>query len=281
MVENSPDWFEIHSPAKVNLFLDVVGKRSDGYHDIVGLFQTISLHDTLKVRFLKKDLKITSTKPIQGKNMLEKAYEIFRSKTGFEFGLEIHLIKRIPMKAGFGGGSSNAGTLLRFLGEIYKISYDDLLRIAVEVGGDVPFFLVGGTALVEGKGDVITPLNDLPQYGLDLAVPKTRMETRMAYSYLKQEDFSKAPCDVLELYNAYEEMDFSVISRCSYNVFQVILEPYIPEISETLKFLSSKKPIVELMTGSGTGCFAVFEPGKGTFHFTNFNSFSKSSNLTS
>ncbi len=267
MVENSPGVFEIVSPAKVNLFLDVLGRRPDGYHDITGLFQTISFHDTLRIRMIGDGLRIESTRYIPGENTLKKAYDVFRKRTGYRMGLEVRIVKRIPMRAGFGGGSSNAASLLRFLGKVFKVPRGDLVEMASEVGSDVPFFLEGGTAIVRGRGEEVVHLEDLPRYGLKLAVPKVRMDTARAYSYLKPEDFSKAPCDVEDLYRAYLSGDREGIRGCSYNVFQEVLKDLLPEIGRTLSYLEEFEPIVSMMTGSGTGCFAVFEPGKGDFGF--------------
>ncbi len=268
MVEIGDGWFEIPSFAKINLFLDVLRKRDDGYHELVGLFQTISFHDTIRLRMIDDGLKIESTRFIPEKNIVETAVEVFKKETGIDFGMEILIVKRIPMMAGFGGGSSNAGAVLKFLGKVFDVPKEDLLRIASKVGSDVPFFLESGTAIVRGKGDVVERMEPLPEYGVVLAVPKIRIDTKRAYSYLKEEDFSKSVCDVEELYRAYKEFDFETIRRCSYNIFQEVLKDYYLEIDITLKHLERSGGIVSMMTGSGSGCFSIFPPGEGVFKFT-------------
>ncbi|MCD6449242.1 MAG: 4-(cytidine 5'-diphospho)-2-C-methyl-D-erythritol kinase, partial [Thermotogaceae bacterium] len=191
MVKNSAGWIEKASYAKLNLFLDVVGKREDGYHNIVSVFQEISLHDTMKVKFTKNGFKLESTKALPEDNTLYKAYEIFKEALKLDFGLHIKLIKRIPSGAGLGGGSSNAAALIRILSEYFRVDKEDVLKVAESVGSDVPFFLYGGTALVEGRGEFITPLDDLPEYGVILFVPRVRVSTKFAYQTLRKEDFGR------------------------------------------------------------------------------------------
>ena len=268
MVENSVEWIERPSYAKLNLMLDVVGKREDGYHNIVSLFQEISLHDTIKVKFTKEGFDIDSSRPLPTDNTLYKAYKVFKEKFKLDFGLSIKIIKRIPAGAGLGGGSSNAAILLQILGERFNVDKEALLEAAKYVGSDVPFFLYGGTALVEGMGEIVTPLDDLAEYGVILSVPKVRVSTKLAYQALREEDFGKAPCSALQLYEAYIRKDYQTIKKCSYNVFEEVLLDQFFEIDRTKKLLGRESDvIVAMMTGSGSGVFGIVESGKGSFSF--------------
>ena len=271
MVEDSVELVEIKSFAKLNLFLDVLRKRDDGYHDISSIMQTISLHDTLVFEKTERGFSLESTVKIPGKNSIEKAYEVFKKEIGMDFGIRAKLIKRIPMGAGLGGGSSNAAATLKYLASQVGVGEGDLVDLAAKVGSDVPFFLKCGTALVEGRGDVVEWLNDLPSYGVELAIPRVRISTAKAYSWLREEDLGRAKCSPVELYEAYRSRDESRINECSYNVFQeVILEDFW-EIKSALKYLSERNPIVAMMTGSGSAVFGIFPKGKGIFSFVDSN----------
>ena len=268
MVEDRDGWFEIPSFAKLNLFLDVIRKRGDGYHEIVSIFQTISLHDTLRIRPKKRGLTIRSTRQIPGENTIERAYRLAKKRIGFSEGFEIYLIKRIPMGGGFGGGSSNAAAFLRFLSEFLDLPKEEIFNLASEVGADVPFFLECGTALVMGKGDVIERLEDLPEYGVVLSAPNLKIKTADAYKWLDESFFRKAPCDAMELYKAYKREDWDKMRKCSYNVFEEFLVPRFKEIEMTKKRLSERfSPKVVMMTGSGSGVFGILPPGEGRFSF--------------
>ena len=268
MVEDRDEWFEIPSFAKLNLFLDVLGKREDGYHEIVSVFQTISLHDTIRIRPKEDGLTIKSTRQIPGKNTMEKAYRLAKDRFGFSGGFEIELIKRIPMGGGFGGGSSNAAAFLRFLSEFLGLPKEEIFRVASEVGADVPFFLECGTALVKGKGDIIERLDDLPEYGVVLSVPNLKISTADAYKWLDENFFGKAPCDAMELYRAYAETDWDKMKECSYNVFEEFLLPRFKEIEMAKRRLSERfSPKIVMMTGSGSGVFGILPPGEGRFSF--------------
>ncbi len=268
MVEDSDEVVEIKSFAKLNLFLDVIEERKDGYHNIESIMQTISLHDTLVVKKIRKGVIVDSTLEVPGENLIEKAYRFFREQYGLDFGIKVWLVKRIPMGAGFGGGSSNAAAILKYLASQTGIGEEEIFEIALKVGSDVPFFLKCGTALVKGKGDILERLDDPPKYGVVLAVPKIRIPTSRAYSWLRKEDFSKASCSPMDLYTAYREKKYETIKRCSYNLFQKVMLREFWEIKESMRYLEGNySPIVSMVTGSGSAVFGILPPGEGTFSF--------------
>ncbi len=140
----------LNSPAKVNLFLRILRRRSDGYHDLASLFQAISLYDTIHFALSDHD-ELTCDKPgipTDSTNLILKAADLFRRKTGLKFGLKAHLEKRIPHEAGLGGGSSNAATTLWALNQLHgqPASPDELIAWSGEIGSDITFFLSHGTA---------------------------------------------------------------------------------------------------------------------------------------
>ncbi|AEH50529.1 4-(cytidine 5'-diphospho)-2-C-methyl-D-erythritol kinase [Pseudothermotoga thermarum] len=254
--------------AKVNLYLDVLRKREDGYHDIVGLFQTIDLHDVLIIHYLDKPgISVESDVQIVGKNLVEKAYEVFSKYYKVDFGLHVILKKRIPIGGGLGGGSTDAAALLRFFSRIYHVPKDDLIQIASEVGSDVPFLLFGGTAIVEGKGEKITWLEPISGYAVNLHCPGVTVSTKEAYSMLSIELFAKGPKPVEHLYEAYLKRDFEKIKNMSYNIFENVVALHYPQIKQEIENAWNEKPIVAMLTGSGSCVFAVHDESIGMYKF--------------
>lgn len=261
--------FSEKAHAKLNLYLDVLNRRSDGYHDILGLFQTIELHDELI--FFKTEqvgqIVVESNVPIEGQNLIEKAYRTFIQYCSVDFGLKVILNKRIPVGAGLGGGSSDAAATLRFLGREKNLSLQDLLEIAAKVGSDVPFFLYGGTAIVEGKGEKVTPLAPIVGYSVDLFCPGISVNTAKAYGMLRETDFNRGPKPIERLYEAYIKHEHDVIARMSYNIFQRLVCETHREIERILFEAWKTRPIVAQLTGTGSCVFAVHERG-GRYAFS-------------
>ncbi len=174
--------------AKINLALYVLGRRADGFHEIETLFQSIDLHDTLSLtwRDEQDNIKLVCDDPqlpLDKSNLALRAAREFARRSGIRLGLEIRLKKRIPVAAGLGGGSSDAAAGLRALnimtGE--PLSDDELFSAAAELGSDVPFFLLGGTAVGRGRGEELTSLEDAPPMNLVLLVPKFSVSAASAY----------------------------------------------------------------------------------------------------
>ncbi len=248
---------------KVNLYLDVISKRNDGYHNIVGLFQTIDLCDVIEFRTTDRpgQVMIQSNVRIEGMNLIEKAFRICSEYYRIDFGMEVKLSKRIPIGSGLGGGSSDAAATLRFLSKIINIPQDTLFQIAAKVGSDVPFLLRGGTAIVEGKGESVTFLEPIKDYTVNLFCPKISISTKMMYQRLGQENYGRGPKPVERLYEAYKNMDAQMIRSFSYNVFQDIVCGEYPEIKENLDIAWRENPITALMTGTGSCVFSVHDIG--------------------
>lgn len=179
--------------AKINLSLEIVGSRPDGYHDLVSVMQTVSLADRLRVA-ATPDIRFTCSDPALASedNLVVRAARLLRAAYDVREGCHLALEKRIPVAAGLGGGSSDAATTLLILRRLWRlqVGLDELQAIAAELGSDVPFFLVGGTALVEGRGERVTPLRDVPQTWLVLAAPDERLPTATVYGGLTAESFT-------------------------------------------------------------------------------------------
>lgn len=184
------------APAKINLTLEVLGKRPDGYHEIRSLIQTIDLCDRLRFR-LSDNIKLNCNNPslVIEESLISRTIVLLRQVTGCSKGATIEVNKRIPLSSGLGGDSSDATAILGGLNKLWQLGLPlaELASLALRLGSDVPFFLYGGTALVEGRGEKITPLPPLPHRWVVLImpdVPRTRDKTKKLYASLKPSHYT-------------------------------------------------------------------------------------------
>jgi 4-diphosphocytidyl-2-C-methyl-D-erythritol kinase len=179
----------VRAPAKINLTLDVLGKREDGYHALASVMQTIAVADTLAL-WPAPDNTLTlhcDAPELRGENNLAlRAARLLRDTTGCRRGVHVELRKEIPAQGGLGGGSSDAAAVLVALNRHWQLGLDTatLIALAAQLGSDVPFFVVGGTALVEGRGEIVTPLPPLPPLWLVVARPPVGVSTAMVFRAL-------------------------------------------------------------------------------------------------
>ena len=184
------------APAKLNLTLEVLAKRPDGFHEIRNVIQTINLCDSLRFQ-LSQRIEFKSDMPnwIPEDSLVSKATSLLQQATGCGKGATIEVSKRIPLVSGLGGDSSDAAAILRGLNKLWELSLsrDELLKLAVQLGSDVAFFLYGGTALVEGRGEIVTPLPPFPHMWVVLAlppVPRLTGKTERLYASLKASHYT-------------------------------------------------------------------------------------------
>jgi 4-diphosphocytidyl-2-C-methyl-D-erythritol kinase len=178
--------------AKLNLYLEILGKREDGYHDIRSLMVTVGLADTVRIRDARSGLSVVAGAPgvpSGPENLCWKAAEALRIRAGVRRGAEISLVKRIPVAAGLGGGSSDAASTLVGLSRLWGLGLAEaeLADVAAGVGSDVPFFLRGGLQLAEGRGEKLTPLDGLPQAWFVVAAPELEVSSAWAYGAAKMQ----------------------------------------------------------------------------------------------
>ena len=186
----------VKAPAKINLTLEVLGKRPDGFHEIRSVIQTINLGDSLRFRLSKK-LRFSCDNPdfIVEESLISRAAALLQQASRFSKGATIEVAKNIPFSAGLGGDSSDAAAILVGLNRLWELglSLEELLELAPRLGSDVAFFLYGGTALVEGRGERVNPLSPLPRRWVVLMVPpllRVAEKTRQLYASLKPEHYS-------------------------------------------------------------------------------------------
>jgi 4-diphosphocytidyl-2-C-methyl-D-erythritol kinase len=261
---------EVRIPAyaKINLCLDVLGKRADGYHELRTIFQTISLHDSLRMRLSRKpgiSLTVTgnptlSQEPIE-KNLVYRAVDALRRELKIRGGIEITLEKKIPAGRGLGGGSSDAAAALlgclRFTNS--KIDLPRLLDIAVSLGADVPFFLFGGRVLGVGKGDEIYPLPDLPKLSLLVVSPADiHVPTPDAYRWLHAPELgSLTKSSASHKLYKFCALCWSAQGRLS-NDFEAAVFQRHSRLVQIKRALLRRGASEALLAGSGSAVFGVF-----------------------
>jgi 4-diphosphocytidyl-2-C-methyl-D-erythritol kinase len=251
--------------AKVNLSLRVLGRRADGYHELRTVFQSISLSDTLTFSPLDGDQCELACDapgvPTDDTNLVARAARLLRERFGVRRGARVELTKCIPAGGGLGGGSSNAAVTLLALARLWEIKATpgELAELGARLGADVPFFLAGGTALGEGRGDRITPLDDAPERHLVVVSPGVRISTAEAYKSLNSPALTsaEAPANLLVSRAA---ADFAR-PHCEglTNDFEPSIYAGHPEIGRARDALLAAGASCALLSGSGSSVFGVFE----------------------
>lgn len=252
-----------NSYAKINLGLNVLNKRKDGYHNLHSLFVEIELADELlftpsEMYQLTTEGDQTTDLPLDENNLITQAYQLIRSKIeNVQSEYAIHLKKQIPIGGGLGGGSSNAATTLKALNELWemKLSPKNLEKMGPELGADVPFFIRGGVQLVEGIGDKLTPMEPVPLKGfyLLLVVPPFHIATPWAYKALNktlQPDISHPKFSPLSKPMKWELFD---------NDFERVIRKTYPEVGKIKETLQSAGALYAGLSGSGSTVFGVFD----------------------
>lgn len=260
------------SPAKINLFLQVVRRRPDGYHDLASLFQTISLVDRLTVALSDTDSLTCEDPeiPTDRSNLILKAADLFRQKTGIKTSFCFHLGKKIPIQAGLGGGSSNAATALFAMNELLgkPATIEQLMHWSAEIGSDIPFFFSQGSAYCTGRGEHVRGLPPLPRKELSLIKPDKGLSTAQVFP---QVDLTSLPPRDPE--RALQ--DFAKGEGTPFNDLEPAAFAAMPELVALKQKLVDAGCINPLMTGTGSALFCEGEipaslPGqKYTIHFIN------------
>ncbi|MGL4606090.1 MAG: 4-(cytidine 5'-diphospho)-2-C-methyl-D-erythritol kinase [Eubacteriaceae bacterium] len=257
---------------KVNITLDVLGTNEKGYHEMQMINHSITLHDTLTFTPKDTDLVLTCDNKdleVNEKNLIVVAAKKIQAKYGLTCGASIHLDKKIPMEAGLGGGSSDAAAALKGLCRLWKvnISQTDLLEIGLSIGADVPYCLIGGTALVEGIGERIKPLSPMKKLWVVVIKPEVSISTPQAFKELDKLETLKHP-EVNRVIETLEIEDYTGLRTLCGNVFEEVIFPIYPEIKRIKEKLLQLDALVALMTGSGStvvGYFEDREKAKGIF----------------
>ena len=252
--------------AKINLYLDIVGKRNDGYHEIESVMQSVTLYDRLVLKPFKEGIKILSDEPgipLGRENLCYKAAELFLKKTKIKQGLQIEIHKTIPRKAGLGGGSADAAATLWGMNKLFgvRVPLIILSKWASLLGADVPFCLRGGTSLVRGKGEILIPLPSLKDGWLVLLDPGIPVSTSWVYEKIRGE-LTKKKLSAKLLANLVEKEGLLGISKFLYNRLEEVVLERFPVMKAVKKEMMQARAKGTLMTGSGSIIFGMVENKK-------------------
>jgi len=253
----------IRCPAKVNLYLDVQGKRSDGYHEIRTVLQTVDLYDELTIEEHSREISVECDHaglPTDERNLCWRAADALRRAAGVQRGVRIHLVKRIPIAAGLGGGSSDAAGVLLGLREMWApgLSPDELNVIAAQIGSDVPFFLNGGTAFCTGRGEVVRALPEASSYAIILITPPLAVATPEVYASLDPLG-DPAPVREEDFLRVIASGEPRKLGRGLYNRLEASHGRHMGEVKKLKLFLMGHGALGASMSGSGPSVFGITE----------------------
>lgn len=252
--------YKAKAPAKVNLYLNIVGVRKDGYHEIRTIFQSLRLCDEIYFEPQAKGIKIECDNieiPQDDSNLAYLSAKEFFKYSKINKGVKIKIKKNIPIKAGLGGGSSDAAVTLFVLNKIFKVNIPlyELIKIGANIGSDVPFFLIGGTALGTGRGEEVFPLKDIKRFYLLLGLPEMGVSTKDAYKKIDKVLTEKnTSLKIVEIVRKILAGEFG--KEDMFNRFEEVIKE--KKILEYKKKLYQSKTEKILLCGSGSALFGIF-----------------------
>lgn len=250
------------APAKINLMLDVLHKRPDGFHEVEMIMTMVDLADRLELSELPRDTIIISSQagyiPLDEKNLAFQAAKLLKERCGVERGVHIHLDKKIPVAAGLAGGSSDAAATLRGLNRLWRLglSGEELQELGAELGSDVPFCVTGGTALATGRGEKLTPIASMPQCWVILVKPPINVSTAEVYGKLRANAITAHPSAQL-MREAVEAGDFQAVCARLGNVLEDVTLKLHPEVQQLKEAMIRLGADGVLMSGSGPTVFGL------------------------
>ena len=254
--------YRIKAYAKINLGLDVVRRLENGYHEVKMVMQTVGIYDVLDFQRTAGGIVITTDSgelPTNEDNLIYKAAKLMIEKYHITEGVKIHLEKHIPIAAGMAGGSTDAAATLKGMNRLFDLgcTLKDLMELGVNIGADVPYCVMGGTALAEGIGEKLTPLAPAPDCYVLVAKPDINVSTKYVYEHLDAQEIRKHP-DIDGMVEAIAEESLQGILDRMENVLETVTVsayPIIQKIKDRMKELGA---INSLMSGSGPSVFGIF-----------------------
>ncbi|MBO5336658.1 MAG: 4-(cytidine 5'-diphospho)-2-C-methyl-D-erythritol kinase [Lachnospiraceae bacterium] len=253
---------EIKAYAKINLGLDVVRRLENGYHEVKMVMQTVGIYDVLTFEKASEGIVITTDSgelPTDENNLIYKAARLMKERYGITEGVRIHLQKNIPIAAGMAGGSTDAAATLKGLNELFELGAgkQELQEIGVKIGADVPYCVLGGTALAEGIGEKLTSLPSAPECVLLVAKPDINVSTKFVYEHLDAAGVDKHP-DIDGMVEAIAEGSLQGIVERMENVLETVTIPAHPIIATIKSRMKELGAVNSLMSGSGPTVFGIF-----------------------
>ena len=260
--------------AKINLTLDILGTREDGYHEVAMIMQEISLHDTLSMGKINQGISLTiviegqqGTLPADESNLCWKAAALVQKEYNLQEGVEIHLTKRIPMAAGLAGGSADAAAVLKGMNHLFRLGMTEarLCELGARLGSDIPFCIMGGTMLATGRGEVLTRLPSFPRLSVVLAKPPVGVSTAWAYKtydagYDGPHPDNEAMLEAIHGGDAHKAADL----LC--NVLEGVTETEHPVIADYKRLMIEHGAMASMMSGSGPTVFGLVREKQQAWH---------------
>ena len=250
--------------AKINLGLDVLGKRADGYHEVRMIMQTIRMYDQLDMRkSVEPGIHLTTNKkyiPVDENNLVWRAAKLMMDTCGIMEGVSIHLHKVIPVAAGMAGGSSDAAATLVGMNRLFHcgLSKEKLMELGVQIGADVPYCVLRGTALAEGIGEKLTVLPPMPDCWILIGKPGISVSTKYVYTTLDLNTDTVHP-DIDGMKKALEDGNLYGITERMGNVLQDVTIPAYPEVERIKEQMKALGAVNAMMSGSGPTVFGIFD----------------------
>ena len=258
------DKLQLKAYGKINLGLDVIRKRPDGYHDLDMIMQMVDVYDDVIIEkkageeiVVKADAAVLSN----GKdNLAYMAAKMLFDEFGIKSGVEITIHKRIPIAGGMAGGSSDCATTLIGINEMFNLglSKQQLMERGVKLGADVPYCVLGGTAIARGIGEVLTPLPTPPQCHVIIAKPPISVSTAYVYGHIRPDEITKRP-DIEQMTLAIKEQDLNKLSDLLYNVMEEVTVSEYPVIEKLKNIMLENGALNSIMSGSGPTVFGLFD----------------------
>lgn len=259
------NYIQLKCRAKINLSIDVLGKRTDGYHLVEMIMQTIDLFDIIKIFSLEEDKIVIESNsndiPLDSSNIVYKAVDLIKEKFNIKKGAKIYIEKNIPIAAGMAGGSSNAAAILVGLNKIWELNLNqnELKDLGLQLGADVPFCIEGGASLAENIGEQLTKIDGLPQDTFILVCkPELFVSTKDIYEAIDSKIIDKRPDNKL-LIKLLEENNVRQLSREMYNVLEEVTKEKYPVIEEIEKIMMDNNALGSMMSGSGPTVFGIYD----------------------
>jgi 4-diphosphocytidyl-2-C-methyl-D-erythritol kinase len=251
----------LNAYAKINLTLDVLGDRPDGYHDIETILHTVELHDSIILREDGEGITLRCVSPDvppETQNIVHRAAHLLKESFQIPRGVEIELTKHIPVSAGLGGGSSDAAVTLLGLAQMWKLRLDEgqLLELGSKIGSDVPFFLVGGAAVARGRGERVRMLRPLPTTWVVIARPTVQVTSEWAYKALDHGAVRKHP-NTPQVIRALQSEDARTVGQLLCNVFEDVVIAHYPIVGTVRDRMLAQHPLGVSLSGTGPAMFAM------------------------
>lgn len=254
---------KIKAYGKVNISLDVIGKREDGYHLLRMLMQTVDIYDELIFEKVKEGVHITCDKdfvPTDKRNLVYKAVELFKDTFKVQGGVKVHINKNIPVEAGMAGGSTDAAAALKGMRDLYmpEVSDKELMKLGVRIGADVPYCILGGTALCEGIGEVITPLKSFNNKIMVVVKPDFGVSTVAVYKAFDINSIETHP-NTENLMEALKNDDVHYVANNMMNLLEKVTIKNHEEIQHIKEYMVKEGSLGAMMSGSGPTVFGFFD----------------------